>query len=83
MTRGSAPGRSGLDRREGNLRRISDAPSRPPLPAPRLETLIRHPSISGQDERTIIMIGSKSRIPRNIFSPGPKDNIFTILKPGP
>jgi len=35
----------GLDRREGNSRRISDAPIRPPHPAPRLETLIRHPSI--------------------------------------
>ncbi|AXK80852.1 hypothetical protein DW352_10225 [Pseudolabrys taiwanensis] len=41
----------GLDRREGNWRRISDAPARPPLPAPRLETLIRHPSLSGRDRK--------------------------------
>jgi hypothetical protein len=30
----------------GLWRRISDAPDRPPLPAPRLETLIRHPSVT-------------------------------------
>jgi len=35
----------------GAKRRISDAAvSRPPLPAPRLETLIRHPSVTGRDE---------------------------------
>ena len=43
------PGRRGLDRREEKPRRISDASPRPPLPAPRPETLIRHPSLSGRD----------------------------------
>ena len=38
-----APERSGLDRRLGQWRRISDAPNRPPLPAPRLETLDQTP----------------------------------------
>ena len=43
MTRGSAPGRSGLDRREENLRRISGASFRPPLPAPCLKMLAQTP----------------------------------------
>jgi len=34
-----APGRGGLDRRLGDRRRISSAPNRPPLPAPRQKTL--------------------------------------------
>jgi hypothetical protein len=45
-----APGRSGLDRRRGNLAPHLRRFPRPPLPAPRLETLIRHPSLSGRDE---------------------------------
>ena len=45
-----APGRSGLDRRQGKLRRISDAPNRPPLPAPRQKTLDQTPPRSrGRD----------------------------------
>ena len=37
-----------------STRRISGAPvPRPPLPAPRLETLIRHPSATGRDGRHI------------------------------
>ena len=43
MTRGSVPGRSGLDRREENLRRISGASFRPPLPAPCLKMLAQTP----------------------------------------
>jgi len=40
------PGPARLGPPEGLWRRISDAPYRPPLPAPRLETLIRHPSVT-------------------------------------
>ena len=45
-----APGRSGLDRRVGKARAASPTlPPRPPLPAPCLETLIRHPSVTRRD----------------------------------
>src|SRR6185437_9288322 len=38
----------------GNWRRISDAPDRPPLPAPRLETLDQTPLGTGRDDRNIV-----------------------------
>jgi len=57
------PGRRGLDRREGHSRRISDAPFRPPLPAPRPETLIRRPSRWGGMKRTIIPSAMAVNIP--------------------
>jgi len=45
-TRGWRAGTRRLGPPGGCWRRISDAPPRPPLPAPRLETLIRHPSVT-------------------------------------
>ena len=39
---------------EGNLRRISSAPDRPPLPAPHLKMLYRHPSL-GRDGVHIVL----------------------------
>jgi hypothetical protein len=41
-----APGRGGLDRRRVYGAASPTPPTRPPLPAPRLETLIRHPSVT-------------------------------------
>jgi len=38
-------------------------PSRPPLPAPRLETLIRHPSLSGRDQMNIVL--SRNKVKRH------------------
>ena len=40
---------------EGNLRRISSAPARPPLPAPHLKMLYRHPSL-GRDSVYIVLV---------------------------
>ncbi len=47
--RHSKPGRCGLDRRGQSVASPTPAVARPPLPAPRLETLIRHPSVTGRD----------------------------------
>ena len=41
--------RRGLDRRAPASHLRCKVMSRPPLPAPRLETLIRHPSVTGRD----------------------------------
>src|SRR6185437_6430638 len=48
------PGRSGLNRREGKPRRISDAPFPGHRIPPRVwRRLIRRPSVTGRDDRTI------------------------------
>ena len=52
--RKGAPGRCGLDRRAASPHLQRSVISRPPLPAPRLETLIRHPFRWGGMARNII-----------------------------
>jgi len=43
---------------DGTLRRISSAPDRPPLPAPHLKMLYRHPSM-GRDGGFIVLLSPR------------------------
>ncbi len=58
----------------GSLRRISDAPDRPPLPAPHLKMLYRHPSMGRDDvvysPRLINSQGTISVVPGELARPG-------------
>jgi hypothetical protein len=53
---------------EGKVSAASPTPPpRPPLPAPRLETLIRHPSLPGRDDKDYNQARGKVNSPIGIF----------------